>query len=74
MRASCNLMNRNKGSFIQYVRTKGEGGSSKSVHHAYKVGGGLARGSTYAKMSHFLHVFVTFSYAGSFYHTVLPLA
>ena len=42
---------------------KGEGVKQKRTH-----------GSTYAKTSLFCTCFVIFSYAGSFYHTLLSLA
>ena len=42
---------------IHLVRKhKGGGGSSKSVRHLYKGGGGLTHGSTYAKTSLFARV------------------
>ena len=58
---------------IHLVRTRRIGRSSKSVHHAYKEGGGLAHLSTYTKVAVCTY-FVIFSYARYFYHTLLSLS
>ena len=70
----CPIRETNKGSFILYVRTKGGKGVKQNRTPCLQGGGGLTRGSTYAKTSLFCTCFVIFSYAGSFYHALLSLA
>ena len=59
-------------SFSTYAQREGEGGKQKRTPY---VQGGmwLKHGSTYAKTSLFCTLFVIFSYAGSFFHTLLSL-